>query len=98
MKKSCCDEAKRGADHKSTLTRVNRIKGQVEGIARMIEARAYCPEIITQIQAVRSALGSLQAVLLSGHMSECVAQGIKKGTSADSEKLIEELLTIFKHS
>ena len=98
MKKTCCDEAKSGANHKSSLTRVNRIKGQVEGIARMINERAYCPEIITQIQAVRSALGSLQAILLSGHMSECVAQGIKKGTSADSDKLIEELLTIFKHS
>ena len=98
MKKNCCDEAKRGANHKSSLTRVNRIKGQVEGIARMIDEQAYCPEIITQIQAARSALASLQATLLSGHLSDCVAQGIKKGSSADSEILIKELLTIFKHT
>lgn len=61
----------------------------------MIEEREYCPNIITQVQASRSALGSLQAALLSAHIKDCVANGIRSGE--DTEKLTEELLGIFKN-
>ena len=42
--------------HEETLQRLRRISGQVQGIQRMIEERKYCVDIITQIQAARSAL------------------------------------------
>lgn len=101
MKKAnnCCDsapDAKRGSDNRSELARVNRIRGQVEGIGRMIEQRAYCPDIITQIQAARSALGALQAAVLSSHLRDCVKKGFQEGNEQDSEQLLEELLAIFK--
>jgi DNA-binding FrmR family transcriptional regulator len=86
-------KTQRGADHGSELARINRITGQIEGIRRMIEERAYCPDIITQIQAARSALGSLQASILSGHLQHCVENGIKQG---DARKLLDELTDIFK--
>ena len=95
--KNCCDTAQIGADNSAELSRVNRIRGQVEGIGRMIQNRAYCPDIITQIQAVRSALGSLQAAVLASHLKECVQTGLKKGDTKESDKLLEELLSIFKH-
>lgn len=96
MKKNCCTSPKKnGADHKSQLSRLNRIKGQLEGISRMIEEQSYCPDIITQVQAIRSALGSLQATLLSAHLKDCIVNGIRSGE--DTEKLTEELLGIFKH-
>jgi CsoR family transcriptional regulator, copper-sensing transcriptional repressor len=101
--KECCSNAvegralKTGTDHKKELARVNRIKGQVEGIGRMIEKRAYCPHIITQIQAVRSALASLQAAVLKGHLEGCVKDGIRKGAYKEAEELINELSGIFKH-
>ena len=36
--------------------RLNRIEGQVRGIARMVEQDRYCIDIVTQISAVRAAL------------------------------------------
>jgi DNA-binding FrmR family transcriptional regulator len=87
---------KKGADHKAHLSRVNRIKGQVEGIGRMIEERAYCPNIITQIQAVRSALGSLQGIILADHLKACVKDGLRKSDDRESERLITELIAIFQ--
>lgn len=99
MQKDCCvteKGAKKGTDNSAELSRVNRIRGQVEGIGRMIQEQAYCPDIITQIQAVRSALGSLQAAVLTSHLQDCVKKGLKKGDEKQSEQLLEELLSIFK--
>ena len=44
--------------------RLNRIEGQIRGIARMIEDDRYCVDILTQVAAVQSALlsgGELEA-------------------------------------
>ena len=43
--------------HEENLSRLARIEGQVRGVQRMIEEGEYCIDIITQIQAVQSALG-----------------------------------------
>jgi DNA-binding FrmR family transcriptional regulator len=94
--KECCSvpEAKIGTDHRGELMRVNRIRGQVEGIGRMIEAQEYCPEIVTQIQAVRSSLASLQSAILARHLENCVRGRIKNDLADD---LVSELSSIFKN-
>ena len=38
------------------LGRLNRIAGQVRGVARMIEEDRYCIDVLTQTQAIRAAL------------------------------------------
>ena len=102
MKKNsdCCSThtSKTGTDNKKEISRINRIKGQVEGVGRMIEEQAYCPDILTQIQAVRSALASLQASILANHLEHCVRDGLKKGGSKETNELISELVTLFKQS
>ncbi len=39
-----------------TLKRLNRIAGQVRGLAGMVEDDRYCIDILTQLSAVRAAL------------------------------------------
>ena len=90
-------EAKKGADNVAELSRVNRIRGQVEGISRMIQDQAYCPEIIAQIQAARSALGSLQAAVLTSHLENCVKKGLNRADEKQSDELLGELVAIFKN-
>ncbi|HXD51301.1 MAG TPA: metal-sensitive transcriptional regulator [Burkholderiales bacterium] len=41
------------------LKRLNRIEGQVRGIARMVEGDRYCVDIIVQLAAVRAALNAV---------------------------------------
>lgn len=84
-------------DHTSELNRINRIQGQLEGIKRMIKERTYCPDIITQTSAAKSAITSLEAAILEKHLSACVREAFKT-SSTDSEKKIKELLKIFKKS
>ena len=52
------------------LNRLNRIEGQVRGIARMVEEDRYCVEVLTQLQAVRAALLRVESEVLRDHLDE----------------------------
>ena len=52
--------------------RLARIEGQVRGIARMVEDDRYCVDVVRQVQAVKSALTSLEGLILDDHLDTCV--------------------------
>ncbi len=82
--------------HEELLHRIRRIDGQVRGIQRMIEERKYCVDIITQIQATRSALRAVELKILQKHMSHCVSAAFASGASKDAAEKMEELLRVMK--
>jgi DNA-binding FrmR family transcriptional regulator len=77
------------------LHRLARIQGQVGGIARMIEDDRYCIDILTQLQAIKSALKKVEDELLKSHSDHCVAQAIKSGDMKDARKKFTELVDLF---
>ncbi len=80
--------------HKATLLkRLHRIEGQVRGVASMVEADRYCVDILTQISAIRSALGALAMNLLEDHTKGCVRSAVRSG---DGEAAVDELMTVVK--
>lgn len=83
-------------DHSSELRRLSRIKGQVEGVERMIVENRYCPDIVIQIKAIRSALRSLEANIIEGHMRHCVKDAIKSKDPYIIQEKIDEILMLMK--
>ena len=77
------------------LDRLARIQGQVGGIARMIEDDRYCIDILTQLQAIKSALKKVEDELLKSHSDHCVAHAIKSGDVKDARKKFAELVDLF---
>jgi DNA-binding FrmR family transcriptional regulator len=66
-------------------SRINRVRGQVEGIGRMIDEDKYCVDILTQIAAARAALDTLGVELLTDHLEGCVVgHGTAASTTAPS--------------
>ena len=63
--------------HKETLNRLSRIAGQVQGVKRMVEEEKYCIDIVTQIQAARSAMRSLEMKIFEKHMQHCVSDAFE---------------------
>lgn len=59
-------------EKKRALTRLKRIKGQVEGLERAIEAGTDCGKLLQQIAALRGAANSLMIEVLDGHLRETV--------------------------
>lgn len=79
-------------NQKSVLDRLNRIEGQIRGIKSMIEKNTYCDDVINQIEASRSALHSVQIILLESHVKNCVVNQIQHGDT----NVIEEILKTIK--
>jgi DNA-binding FrmR family transcriptional regulator len=78
----------------SCAKRLNRIEGQVRGIARMVADDRYCIDVVTQISAVRAALRRLEEEILRDHVGHCVEHAIASGNKADQRRKIEELMNV----
>lgn len=83
--------------HKALSPRINRARGQLNAVSRMIEEGEYCPKIIQQLRAVTSALKSVEALILEKHLNHCVSHAVDKGPSATLNKKIKEVLDLFKN-
>ena len=68
--------------------RLNKIIGQVQAINRMVDEDVPCEDILSQINAAKSALHGVGKVVLEGHIQHCVKDGLTHG---DAEKTIEKL-------
>lgn len=82
-------------DHSAELARLNRIAGQVEGLKKMIEDQRYCPDILTQLRATRSALHAIEANILERHMDGCVRDAVSMSPE-EAEKKLAELKEIYR--
>ena len=52
---ACCRTERTPAEQKKLLTRLKTVEGQIRGIQKMVEADAYCPDILMQVSAVSEA-------------------------------------------
>ena len=82
--------------HEETLHRLRRIAGQVQGIQRMVDEKHYCIDILTQIQAARSALRAVELQILKKHVDHCVRDAFASGSPAEADPKMDELLRILK--
>jgi DNA-binding FrmR family transcriptional regulator len=80
------------SDKDALVKRLHRIEGQVRGIERMVEDDRYCIDVLTQISAVSTALGSLALKILDDHVRHCVAGALQSGDEADGRAKVDELL------
>jgi len=75
--------------HDKLLPRLRRIEGQIRGIARMVDERRYCIDIIQQLTAARKALDQVSLQVMKGHINSCVSAAIKQ---QDGAAKINELM------
>lgn len=60
-------------DKPRLLARVRRIRGQIEGIERSLEAEKGCADVLHQIAAARGALTGLMREVMEGHINSHIA-------------------------
>ena len=83
------------ADTKQDLgRRLARVRGQVEGLQRMVEDERYCPEILQQFAAVHSALRSAEKELLANHLDRCATHALTEGGES-AVRVRRELVDLF---
>ena len=74
--------------------RLARIEGQVRGIARMVEDDRYCVDVVRQVQAVKSALTSLEGLILDDHLDTCVQEALAGKCAKARREKVDELVAV----
>lgn len=93
----CCKKTERpDAERKKLMNRLSRIEGQIRGIRAMVEKDAYCPDILIQCAAVNAAVNSFNKDLISSHIRNCVANGVKEGNGEVIDELVETLKKLMR--
>lgn len=93
MSECCQKKTIRSEDEKKKIiNRLNRIKGQITGIEKMVNNDTYCNDILIQVVAVEKSMKSLANSILENHLYRCVAEDLEKGNL----EVIDELISLFK--
>lgn len=80
------------------LNRLSRLEGQVRGIARMVEEDRYCIDVLTQLQAVRAALGRVETEMLKDHLNHCIEGAIVSGDADDQRAKANEIIQLLERA
>ena len=85
--------------HQQTQTVVNRIAraiGHLESVKRMVESGRDCSEVLIQLAAVRSALGSVSRIILKEHIEHCVVDAVETHDQEAIDELNHAIDHLFK--
>lgn len=72
--------------------RLNRAIGQLNGVKAMIDDNRYCGDVLIQLSAARSAIQSIERIVLQNHLETCVVEQIREG----NDEIIDEAMDLIK--
>ena len=83
--------------HLKEINKLNRAIGQLEGIKKMIEGNRYCPDILEQLKATKSAINNVEQSILKTHVQHCLLSAVKDKNESDILAKVAELQNIIKN-
>ena len=66
-------------DSENLHRRIKKIIGQLNAIDRMIEEDVPCEDVLSQMNAVKSAVHKCGQIVLEGHIKHCVREVLEHG-------------------
>ena len=82
--------------HNDALLRLKTIEGHIRGVQRMVEADAYCIDVIQQIQAVQGALNKVSSSILEEHLHSCLITAVRGDKPSERARVLEEIIDVFE--
>ena len=79
------------------VNRLSRIEGHIRGIKTMVQENRDCPEVLTQVAAVRGALDRVARMILDEHLTECIARAAQEGNLEGEIEELKKALDRFLH-
>jgi len=78
------------------LHRTKILRGQLNGLEKMIDNEAYCMDILTQSLAIQKSLRSLNKLTLQNHIETHIQTMLSSGSQSDKDKAVLELLRLYE--
>jgi DNA-binding FrmR family transcriptional regulator len=74
----------------SLINRLQRLEGQVRGVRRMIEEGRDCPDILTQMAAIRGAAHQVSVMVVKEYATKCL---VDPDPNCSPEETIAKVVT-----
>jgi DNA-binding FrmR family transcriptional regulator len=84
------------AERAKILARLKTVEGHLRGISQMVEADAYCIDVLRQTKAVQAAIARIEAALLERHLEHCVSKAIRSDDAEGRARVIDEIVEVFE--
>jgi len=78
----------------SLVNRLRTARGHLDGVLRMVEEDAYCPDVMKQLSAVQGSLARVSRLVLRNHLETCVAAAMQAGRI---EEIVDELMEALRY-
>jgi len=82
------------AEKKKALTRLRRIQGQTDALARAVETGTDCGAVLQQLAAIRGAVNGLMAEVLESHLRE--EFGELASNDAAKERSVQQAIALVR--
>lgn len=77
------------------LSRVRRIRGQVEAVDRALQSEAGCEQVMHLLASTRAAIAGLMAVVVEDHVREHLVDA-ELHPGALNDEAVEQLLVVVR--
>ncbi|HHY11338.1 MAG TPA: metal-sensing transcriptional repressor [Firmicutes bacterium] len=82
------------ADKDITLRKLKTVRGQIEGLIRMVEDNRYCIDISNQVMASIGILKNINRDILDAHLRNCVTEAFDSDDPESKKQKINEIIMI----
>jgi len=80
--------------HRTVTNRLKTARGHLDGIIRMVDADAWCPDIMKQLAAVQGMLEGTSREVFRHHLETHVADAVREGRG---DEIFDELMETLKY-
>jgi DNA-binding FrmR family transcriptional regulator len=80
-------------EKKALTIRLRKIKGQIEGVRKMVESSADCSDVLMQVVSARRALKSLGDKIIESHLYACTESF---PSQSEHRRNLRSLLTVLE--
>lgn len=92
--KRCKGGLRLRADKESALRKLKTVRGQIDGIIKMVEDDRYCIDISNQLMASIAILKNVNKEVLDAHLRNCVSEAFESQDESDKAQKIEEIISV----
>jgi CsoR family transcriptional regulator, copper-sensing transcriptional repressor len=82
-------------DKRDLVTRLRRIEGQARGIQKLVEAEAYCLDILQQVEAMTAAADQVALLVLEDHIDGCLTHAVETG---QGQPYVDEVMAVVRRT
>lgn len=82
------------ADRELVLKKLKTVRGQIEGLIKMVEDDRYCIDISNQLMASIGILKNINKDVLDAHLKHCVTDAFDSSDQLEKKQKINEIINV----